>query len=213
MKPLQVIKPMKKIITTSTLLILFALSIVAATPQQTVSPEKKSAMHNLDPVDIFPQARERSGKENKRGPSSAKISPHSAQAELATNSSEPESSKRSLRSSRRHHSSEDTAHTDRVALATPTPAIDNPSAQPEPDASASTIATPALSLPLAETSGKNREAPPQTLASISNLPEGEGGVRNHLLSLPVIVALLVIVLISLVLVFAKLVRFLRGPAV
>lgn len=202
---------MKKIITTSALLFLFALSVFAAIPQQSISPEKKSAMHNLDPVDIFPQARERSGKASNRSANSSKSSPKSASTELATNSSEPESRKASRRNSRRHHSSGESTPTDLAAIATPTSAIAPSNTQPETPASP--VSSPDSSLSLAETNSKKSDPPPQTLATMSNLPEGVGGVQNHLFSLPVILALLVIVLIALVLVFAKLVRFLRGPAV
>ncbi|MFN0109053.1 MAG: hypothetical protein ACKVZH_09410, partial [Blastocatellia bacterium] len=48
------------------LVVLLACSVAVASPQQPVSPEKKRAMNKLDPVDIYPQLQERSGRERNR---------------------------------------------------------------------------------------------------------------------------------------------------
>lgn len=198
---------MKKMFAIPTLVFLFAFSTFAAIPQQPISPEKKSTLHNLDPADIFPQAQERGGKERNRNKrASKKVSESSA--ELASNSSELSRS-RSHRKSRRHRSSDESAPTDLAAssLTAPTTTV-----TPQPDPTASPIPTPDARAFLAE-SPEKPSVQPQTLASMSNLPEAGTNGQHTLLSLPIILVLLVIVLIALVLVFAKLVRHLRGPAV
>lgn len=202
---------MKKTLSISTLLFLLVLSISAATPQQPISAEKKSAMHKLDPVDIFPQAQERSGKDRNRNnrPSI------SASADLTNNSLKAEQRANSRRNSRRRNSSEERLPTHLAANAnpTPTPAIGTHNTQTEPATTASPIATPDSSVAIGETASNKAAPPPQTLAAIGNLPESGGGNRNSVLSLPIILALLVLILIMLVFVFAKLIRYLRGPVI
>ncbi len=196
---------MKKILTIPTLILALALSISAATPQQPMSAEKKSAMHKLDPVDIFPQVQERSGKDRNRNNRSS----NSASANLANNSSKTEPRANSRRNSRRRHPSEEKLPTDLAANSTPTPTIAAQSAGSEP--AASPTATPDSIVAVGETANNRTAQPPQTLAAIGNPPGSSDGNRNPLLSLPIILALLVLVLIVLVLVFAKLIRYLRGP--
>ncbi|MBS1791720.1 MAG: hypothetical protein JST85_28690 [Acidobacteria bacterium] len=199
---------MKKMLAIPTLVFLFALSTVAAIPQQPISPEKKSALHNLDPVDIFPQAQERNGKNRNRNSRYSKKVSETVATELASNSSESSHS-RSGRKSRRHRSSEQSAPT---GLAENSLTAPSTTTTPQLNPPASPVATPDEGASLAESPGKP-SAQPQTLASMSNLPEAGTNSQHTLLSLPIILALLVIVLIALVLVFAKLVRHLRGPAV
>lgn len=206
---------MKKTLITSTLLLSLSFSIYASIPQQPMSPEKKSAMHKLDPVDIFPQVRERSGTDRNRNNRATKSSTESASPELTSNSSERETRSRSRKNSRGRRSTEESLPTDLAvnAIATPTPAIGSQSATPEPIATASPTTTTDSSVALAEPASKKADPPPQTLAAMGPLRDDGIGGQNKLLSLPIILALLVIVLIALVLVFAKLVRYLRGPAV
>lgn len=200
---------MKKTLTISTLLLLLALTVAAAIPQQPISAEKKSAMHKLDPVDVFPQVQERSGKDRNRNNRPS----NSASADLTSNSSKEKPPAGSRRNSRRRNSSEARLPTDLAANVspTPTPATEKQSIEPEP--MASPAATPDSIVAVGETSSNNAAPPPQTLTAIGNLPESSGGNRDPLLSLPIILALLGVVLIVLVLVFAKLIRYLRGPVV
>ena len=202
---------MKKTLITSTLLLSLSFSIYASIPQQPMSPEKKSAMHKLDPVDIFPQVRERSGSERNRNNRATKSSTESASPQLTSNASEKETRSRSRKHSRGRHES---VSTDLAAngTASPTPIIESSGATLEPTATVLPAATPDSSPALAETASKKIDPPPQTLAAMGNLQEDALGGQNKLLSLPIILALLVIVLIALVLLFAKLVRYLRGPA-
>ncbi len=197
---------MKKILLTVILLLSLSFSVYGSVPQQPISPEKKSAMHKLDPVDIFPQVRERSGTDRNRNNRSAKNSTESVSSALISNSSDREKRSRSRKHSRGRH---ETVSTDLAAngTASPTPILESPGATPEPSA------TPDSSLVLAETTSKKLDPPPQTLAAMGPLPGDAIRGQNKLLSLPIILALLVIVLIALVLVFAKLIRYLRGPAV
>lgn len=196
---------MKKTFSISILLLLFTLSVVAAIPQQPITAEKKSAMHKLDPVDIFPQVQERSGKDRNRN--------NGSNTALAKDSSQSEPRTSKSRHSRRRHSSKEKLSTDLADLATsiPTPAIAANKTEPEP--TASPAATPDSIVAVGETANNNLAPPPQTLAAVGNLPESGNGNRTPLLSLPIILALLVLVLIVLVLVFAKLIRYLRGPIV
>ncbi|MGH9799216.1 MAG: hypothetical protein ACRD82_02540 [Blastocatellia bacterium] len=200
---------MKKTLTISSLLLLLALSISAAIPQQTMTPEKKSAMHKLDPVDLFPQVRERSGKDRNRNNRSS----NSGSADLTNNSSEPEPRASSRRNSRRRHSSERGLPTDSAAITTPTPAPTTLNSEPEPTATASPAVTPDSSIAVGETTDNKAVPPPQTLAAMGNLPASGGNHRNPILSLPIILVMLALVLIALVFAFAKLIRFLRGPVI
>lgn len=203
---------MKKTLITLTLLLSLSFSVYGSVPQQPISPEKKSAMHKLDPVDIFPQVRERSGTDRSRNNRSAKNSPESVSSELTGNSSEREIRSRSRKHSRGRHEAASTNLAVK-GTASPTPILESPGATPEPSATILPAATPDSSAVLAETTSKKLDPPPQTLAAMGNLQGDAIGGQNKLLSLPMILVLLVIVLIAVVLVFAKLIRYLRGPAV
>ncbi len=206
---------MKKTLTTAILLLSLSFSVYGLIPQQPMSPEKKSAMHKLDPVDIFPQVRERSGTDRNRNNHSSKSSTGPASTESANSSSQRETRSRSRKNSRGRHSPAESLPTNLAvnASASPTPAIGSISATPEPTATGLPAATSDSTVALAEPVSKKADPPPQTLAAMSTLRDDGIGGQNKLLSLPIILALLVIVLIALVLVFAKLIRYLRGPAV
>lgn len=197
---------MKKTLSISTLFFLLVFMVAAASAQQPMSAEKKRAMHKLDPVDIFPQVQERSGKERNLNKRSA----NSLTADLSNSSATAEQRTSKRRSSRRHRSSDENLQTDIAANASQTPAITQNNAEPEP--MASPAPTPDSSITLNETAN-NKPAPPQTLAAIGNPPGSGNSSQNSMLSLPIILALLVLVLIALVLAFAKLIRYLRGPVV
>ncbi|MFN0107259.1 MAG: hypothetical protein ACKVZH_00270, partial [Blastocatellia bacterium] len=167
--------------------------------QQPVSPEKKRAMNKLDPVDIYPQLQERSGRERNRN----KQASNSADTTQPNLSSESGTSANSNRNSRRH-SAKKSLPAELAITATPAPAI----APPEPVATAS----PDSSVALGIAANAQSTLPPQTMTALGNLPSSDNQ-RNTLLSLPIILALLVLVLIALVFAFAKLIRYLRGSSV
>lgn len=197
---------MKKTFSISMLFLLLAFGVAAASAQQPMSAEKKRAMNKLDPVDIFPQVQERSGKERNQN----KRSSTSLTADLSNSSTTAEQRTSKRRNSRRHRSSDENLQTDIAANASQTPAITQNNAEPEP--MASPAPTPDSSITLNETAN-NKPPPPQTLAAIGNPPGSGNSSQNSMLSLPIILALLVLVLIALVLAFAKLIRYLRGPVV
>lgn len=205
---------MKKTLLISTILFLFAFSVQASIPQQPMTPEKKSAMHRLDPVDIFPQVKERGGPAPTRNNRSAKNAPGTNSSEVASATSQQELPARSRKHSRSRRSSEEVLATDLATTnASPPIAPESQGATAQPTATVLPAATPDSSVALAEPASKTVDPPPQTLAAMGSLHESGTGDQNKLLSLPLILVLLVIVLFALVLVFAKLIRYLRGPAV
>ena len=205
---------MKKILLISTILFSFAFSVRASIPQQPMTPEKKSAMHRLDPVDIFPQVKERAGSAPTRNNRSVKNSAGANSAEVASGSSLQEMHTRSHKHFRSRRSSEEVLATDlAITNATPPTAPESQNATPQPTPTVLPVSTPDSSIALAEPVSKKVDPPPQTLAAMGTLHETGIGDQNKLLTLPIILVMLVIVLIALVLVFAKLIRYLRGPAV
>lgn len=185
--------------TSPILAVLFACSVAVASPQQPVSPEKKSAMNKLDPVDIYPQLQERSGKDRNRN----KQTSNSTAANQPNTSPQSDTPANSRRNSRRR-SAEKSLPAELAITTTPTPAI----TPPEPVATAS----PDSSAALGETANNQSTPPPQTMTELGNLPSNNNQ-RNALLPLPIILALLVLVLIALIFAFAKLIRYLRGPVI
>jgi len=175
---------MKKTTTISTLSCLLLLSVAlcvdAAMPPQAVSAEKRRAMNKLDPSDIFSEARESPAGNRKNNRKSRRQKSEAPETEAAT------------------------------AVSTGQAAIASPSATPgetaEPAASPTPIAivgetgwnTPS-------SSKRNLEA---TNAALSSLDAG--GQSSHLLSLPVALGLFVMVLATLVFVFVKMLKNIRG---
>lgn len=163
---------MKIRITLTTLSLLFLFSTVTVLSQQldraapAVPAEKKRAMNKFDPVDIFPEAKERGGKDrskrNENSPQSSILAnnPSSVTAE----SSQPTSPGRQR--SRRHRSRESREGNSETALAV------NSVAAPTPVVSVTAMPTPS---PLNPTVGATEPAPLTTPSETSSSGAVMGG--------------------------------------
>ncbi len=184
---------MKITITFSSLLLLFLLltnvRIEAAIIQQSVPTEKKREMHRLDPSDIFSEAKESSTANRKN----------------------------SRKSQRRQSNVTNEAETATIDMPTPTPDSMAAAASSTPSATQTQASEPVGSpTPLAvvgETGWYTQPASKggleATNASLSTLPSNSH-TSNALLPLPVVITLFVLVLATLIFVFVKMVRNIRG---
>jgi cobalamin biosynthesis Mg chelatase CobN len=173
--------------------------------QQTVPEEKKRAMHKLDPIDIFPQVQERGDQGRNRD---KRASNNEGSTVLANESERSNTSKTSRRNSRRKDDSPETSAADLAGNVAPSP---TPLAMNETASTATTGATADLSASVEERT--NPVASSQTLAAMntSALPSNVTTSKDQTLPLPVTLALLALVLVMLVLVFTRLIRYLRNP--
>ncbi len=169
------------------MLLLSAAGVFPARSQTALPAEKKRAMHKLDPMDILPQAGEREqNKERKKPPRMSKPS-----------SAEP---------------------SDNFSAANPTPsavvAAANPAATPTPTplpqvtplltTTAEPVATPAK---LSETQSTDPPAAPQNGA----VKSAYASVFNIRMSLPVVLTLFCLLLLTLIVAIFKLKNLLRAP--
>ncbi len=199
---------MKKISSIS--ILLFAASFFlfftnAAFAQQSVPEEKKRAMHKLDPIDIFPQVQERGDQGRNRD---KRTSNNEGSTVLANESESSNTGKTSRRNSRRKNDSPETSAAELAGNVAPSP---TPMTIGETAATAATSSTP--DLPVSVEERTNPATSSQTLAAMntSALPSNVPTTKDQTLPLPVTLALLALVLVMLILVFTKLIRYLRNP--
>lgn len=215
---------MKIPIPLTTLCLLLFFGAVTALPQQSVPIEKKRAMNNFDPIDVFPEAKEHGRKDRKK----REKNPTESTA-LASNGPTTEPARPSRQRSRHRRSQSSNAENSEAGLAagltpTPTPVI---SAIAVPASSPAVISQTvgATSAPLPRDNLSSNTVmggaspqttpPPQSVAAVDNSSSSSPSLsippsRQPGLSLPVILSLISAVLLVLVVALASLMKQVRG---
>ncbi len=202
------------------LLIFGAATIVDALPQQqpgTVPAEKKRAMNKFDPADLFPEAKGHDRKE--RAKRDKKSASPSILASSAPSGAEPSSTSRKNSRRRRTEEAGSAKSDTRLASNAVTAPALSPSlgaiqTQPTPTAAMERPSSPnavmegaaALTAPPSKPLIASGNSP----ASSSETSPGRQPQQDSWLSLPVILALLLLVALALIFALAKLMKQFRG---
>jgi len=213
---------MKSRISLTFLSLLLLSSAVKVLPQQAVPAEKKRVMSKFDPTDIFPEAKERGGKDRTRREKNPATANPASDAPPAS----PENDRMSRRKSRRRSS----AVKPEVNLAAnlepiPPPAVSaTPASAPsnltlqkaEPTPAATTFDSASSSgVPGGTTvfntpqSSQSLSAPGNSSGSSAAFSSEISPSRNTGLSLPVILTLLSLVVLALIFALARLMKQFR----
>lgn len=224
---------MKTRTNSTALFLLLLFSAATAFPQQpvpvtpVVPTEKKRAMNKFDPVDIFPEAKERGGKDrNKRSKDSASASTvgNNSFSTSDTSGNTPSASRqRSRRRGRSEPDSDKERNSESVLAAapaaTPTPAVE-PAASPTPApanvvAEASPTATPSEPVSVMGGAASLTTPPSRPLVAAnqsSAVPASAATGKNAGLSLPIILTLISVVLLALIVAVTRLMKQVRKAA-